>query len=284
MSYLRYLYTKALATLLRAVVLTFFHLAGRRNAHPDEVRHIPCRDKGRTIKVHIYRSSDKTSPSPVLVNFHGSGFMLPLHGSDDEFCRFISSRTKYDVIDVSYRLAPEHPFPAALNDTEDAVKYVLGRPDEFDLTRLSISGFSAGGNLALAAAATLFPQDTFRSVLAIYPSVDLSRPITEKIAPDSTGRPLPNRVLRFFRPAYFPALAPLERFPRRVLMITASGDSLCLEAERLAESLKSVPGSHVVCERMQQCSHGWDKKPRAGPAQAAATKKAYGLAVEMLNE
>ncbi|KAJ5220141.1 Alpha/beta hydrolase fold-3 [Penicillium chermesinum] len=273
MSYLRYLYTKALATLLRAVVLTFFHLAGRRNAHPDEVRHIPCRDKGRTIKVHIYRSSDKTSPSPVLVNFHGSGFMLPLHGSDDEFCRFISSRTKYDVIDVSYRLAPEHPFPAALNDTEDAVKYVLGRPDD----------------------GHAFPQDTFRSVLAIYPSVDLSRPITEKIAPDSTGRPLPNRVLRFFSSCYVPgldrkdprispALAPLERFPRRVLMITASGDSLCLEAERLAESLKSVPGSHVVCERMQQCSHGWDKKPRAGPAQAAATKKAYGLAVEMLNE
>lgn len=295
MSTLQYIYYKILAALVRFVVVGASRLTGVLTAHPDEVRHIPSRDKGRTIKVHVYRSSSSEGPSPVLLNFHGSGFLLPLHGSDDDYCRLISSQTKYDVLDVPYRLAPENPFPAALNDVEDAVKYVLGRPEEYDLTRLSVSGFSAGGNLALSACANLFPKDTFRSVLAIYPPTDLSVPVTEKIAPDPNGRPLPRGAMQLFSRCYVPgldrrdprispALAPLDRFPRRVLVITASCDSLCLEAERFAERLQQLPGSQVVCQRMEKCNHGWDKVPRAGPIQAAATKRAYGLAVEMLNE
>lgn len=294
MSYFQYIYYKFLASLIRAAIVPIAYLVGTLNAYPDEVRYIPSRDKGRTIKVHVYRSSN-AGPSPVLINFHGSGFMIPLHGSDDDYCRTISSQTKYDVIDVRYRLAPENPFPAALNDAEDAVKYVLGRPDEYDLSHISISGFSAGGNLALSTSANLFPPGTFRSVLCIYPPTDLSVPVDEKTAPDPNGRPLPKPVMQIFSRSYVPgldkkdprispALAPLERFPSRVLMITASADSLCLEAEQLAERLQELPASHVVCQRMENCSHAWDKNPIGGPVQRAATKRAYGLAVEMLNE
>jgi acetyl esterase/lipase len=231
----------------------------------------------------------------VLLNFHGSGFLLRLHGSDDEFCRQVSQETKYTVLDVPYRLAPESPFPAAINDVEDAIKYALSRSDEFDLSHLSISGFSAGGNLALAASATLFPPETFRSLIAFYPALDLNTDAASKVAPDPRGRVIPVPVARLFNRCYVPPtfdrrdprispkFAQLDRFPRRVLMITCEGDSLALEAEELAEKLQRE-GRYVVSERMNDCNHSWDKHTRAGTPQRQAKERAYNLAVEMLNE
>jgi acetyl esterase/lipase len=231
----------------------------------------------------------------VLLNFHGSGFLLPCHGSDDEFCRQISRETTYTVLDCPYRLAPEHPFPAALNDVEDAIKYVLARPDEFDLKHVSLSGFSAGGNLALAAAANLFPADTFRSLLAYYPVTDLSTDGTAKSAPVAGARSIPVFVGRLFNRCYIPStfdrrdprISPLfaqaDQFPRRILMITADGDSLALEAENLAQKIEELPGRQVVSQRMAGCTHAWDKRTRAGTPQHEAKIHAYKLAIDMLN-
>lgn len=291
MDILMYYYNKCFAFIIR----TFMRVARSVSANPDEIRHIKTRDAGRTIAVHLYQPSG-SGPTPVLLNFHGSGFVLPLHGSDDEFCRRVSQETKHTVLDVTYRLAPEHPFPAALNDVEDAIKYVFTRPDEFDLTRVSISGFSAGGNLALAAASNLFPRDTFRSLLAIYPVTDLSPGPASKIAPARGDFAIPLPVMRLFDRCYIPSsfdkrdprISPLyaqaDRFPRRVLMITADGDTLALEAEELARKIKELQGWHVVSERMQGCSHGWDKSTRVGTRQYQAKERAYQLAFDMLNE
>lgn len=183
MSLLIYIYRKVLAVLIRAVVTR-----GKRiSANPDDVLQITSRDAGRHLRAHLYRPATSLSPSPVLINFHGSGFLLPLHGSDDEFCRRVSRETEYTVLDVQYRLAPEYPFPAALNDVEDAVKWVLQQPDKFDLTRVAISGFSAGGNLAIVAASVLYPRETFRSVLAFYPPLDLYTDPGAKRPPDPQG-------------------------------------------------------------------------------------------------
>ncbi|KAJ5510276.1 Alpha/beta hydrolase fold-3 [Penicillium expansum] len=270
MGILMYYYDKCFAYIIR----TFMRLARNVSASPDEIRHIKSRDAGRTIKVHLYRPSG-SGPSPVLLNFHGSGFVLPLHGSDDEFCRQVSQETKHTVLDVPYRLAPEHPFPAALNDVEDAIKYVFTCPDEFDLTRVSISGFSAG---------------------AIYPVTDLSPGPASKIAPARGDFVIPLPVMRLFDRCYVPSsfdkrdprISPLyaqvDRFPRRVLIITADGDTLALEAEELAQKIKELQGWHVVSERMQGCSHGWDKSTKVGTPQYQAKERAYRLAFDMLNE
>ncbi|CAG7966316.1 unnamed protein product [Penicillium nalgiovense] len=291
MDVLIYYYNRCFAFIIR----TFIYLARNVSASPDQIRYIKSRDASRTIKVHLYQPSG-SGPSPVLLNFHGSGFVLPLHGGDDEFCRRVSHETKYTVLDIPYRLAPEHPFPAALNDVEDAVKYVFTRPHEFDLTRVSISGFSAGGNLALAAASNLFPRDTFRSLLAIYPVTDLSLDPASKIAPARGEFVIPLPVMRLFNRCYIPSsfdkrdprisphYAQADRFPQRVLMITADGDTLALEGEELAQKVKKLQGCHVVSERMQGCSHGWDKNARVGTPQYQAKERAYQLAFDMLNE
>jgi acetyl esterase/lipase len=291
MSLLTYLFDRCLAAILRFIV----GLAANISATPDEVRHIKSRDAGRTIKIHLYQPPG-SAPSPVLINFHGSGFMLPLHGGDDEFCRRISRETKYTVLDARYRLAPEHPFPAALNDVEDAIQYVLSRPDEFDLAHVALSGFSAGGNLAMSAAANLFPRDTFSSLLAFYPVTNLSLDPALKSAPVSGGRVIPLSVSRLFNRCYIPAavdrrdprISPLfaqtDRFPQHVLMITADSDHLALEAEELAYKIKDLEGWHVVSQRMDKCSHGWDKHAKPGTPQYEAKERAYQLAVDMLNE
>lgn len=292
MSFLSYFYYKLFAVAARLVAQA---LGGWPPATPDEVRHIPSRERGRTIKVHVYHAASTKGPSPVLINFHGSGFVIPMHGSDHEFCRQISEETKYTVLDVAYRLAPEYPFPAAINDVEDAIKYALGRPEEFDLSHVSLSGFSAGGNMSLAASAVLFPPGTFRSLIGIYPPTDLATDASLKVAPDPNGTPIPVFVARLFNLCYLPPTVdkrdprispkngPLERFPRRMLIITCAGDSLAPETEELAKNLQQE-GRYVVHERMNGCNHAWDKSAKEGTPQDEAKKRAYKLAVELLNE
>ncbi|RTE69146.1 hypothetical protein BHE90_016476 [Fusarium euwallaceae] len=237
---------------------------GAPSVSPDEILHLPSRDKGRSIKVHVYHPSNIHHPSPILVNFHGSGFIIPMHGSDQPFCRQMSSTANYTIFDAQYRLVPEHPFPAVLDDAEDVVKWVLQRGDEFDLDLLAISGFSAGGN---PAAATTFPASTFRCVIAFYPVTDMAVDPGSKKAPDPSGKPIADSVARTISACYLPGIedktdprispsfAQPSRFLCNVLIITASGDNLALEAESLADRISAESEKHVVCRRMEHCNH-----------------------------
>jgi acetyl esterase/lipase len=291
MFFLTYIYCKVLAFVIRTIARRLSPIA----AKPDEVYQIQSRDPGRDIKAHVYRSQTVPNPAPVLINFHGSGFVLPAHGADDEFCRLVSERTEYTVLDVQYRLAPEHPFPAALNDVEDTVNWVLQQRQKFDCSRIALSGFSAGGNLALAASSNLFPRETFSAVLTFYPPVDLYTQPSSKTAPDPTGKPLPAPLARFFDKCYIPSshntkdprispyYAQPECFPDRVLIITAAGDGLAPEAERLAAKIGQDPGREVVSQRMDGCNHGWNISPKT-PVEREARDRAYNMVVTMLNE
>ncbi|GKZ17241.1 hypothetical protein AbraIFM66951_009026 [Aspergillus brasiliensis] len=294
MMFIVYLYYKAVAFVIRRYIAP-----GKKiEPTPDDVYQIPSRDAGRTIKAHVYRNATaSTGLTGVLINFHGSGFMLPRHGADDAFCRQMSRDTGRTVFDVQYRLAPENPFPAALNDAEDVAKWVLGQPGKYDLGRVSLGGFSAGGNLALAAAANLFPPETFHSVLAVYPVVDIHTDPAMKTAPDTSGRPIPPAFSRIFDRCYVqtgydardPRISPLyasaDRFPARVLIVTAACDNLAPEAEALAEKIaKEQPGKEVVRQRMEGCNHGWDKRARPGTVQGDAKEKTYAMAAAMLSQ
>jgi len=265
--------------------------------HENAVLHIPSRDTGRTIKAHCYHSSTRPSQSgsvPVLVNFHGSGYVIPLHGSDDEFALKIKDKTSYTVLDVSYRLAPEDPFPAACNDAEDAVKYVLAHPEKYDKNHVSVSGFSAGGALALGLCGHVFSQGTFEHALAFYPPTDLSVEPTEKSTPDPTSTSIPDWLATAFNDCYVPppidrshplispAKIEASRFPKNVLIITCSNDNLAPETEAIADRLENLPGVNLKRRRMEHCKHAWDKEYTAGSVQERAKDEAYAMAVDML--
>ena len=165
---------------------------------------------------------------------------------------------------MQYRLGPEDTFPAAVHDVEDVVKWVLKQSEKFDPSRVFISGFSAGGNLAFACS-SLFPPATFQTVLTFYPSVDPNN----LTALESGGTPFPAWLLLIFKQCYVssnidatdPRISPYfaysSRFSRNILIIAASHNSLALEAERLAVKLREDANRHVH-EQMDKCDHGWD--------------------------
>lgn len=291
MTTLQYASNKTLASALRAVNRFNY---GSFPSSPDEVLQIPSRDASRMIKANVYKSASKKKPIPVLLNFHGSGFILPIHGSDDEFCRYIAKETEFIVLDVQYRLAPEKPFPAAVEDAEDAIQYVLKRPDEFDAKHIATSGFSAGGNLALAAAST--SSNKVDSVIAFYTVVDLDVDPATRLAPapGSKTSAATTFIMRTFNDCYLPkgvdrrqpraspAFADPKNFPQNVLSITCSEDSLALEMEDLAQRIKAVPGKNVVQRRLAGVGHAWDKTTKPGTDGEKTKDEAYALATEFL--
>ena len=293
-SYLKQVQLVTLAAIARGFILA---MKGAPRPLSDQVIKVLSREAGRTIAVNVYNPPNPTHPTPVLINFHGSGFILPRHGEDDEFCRTIANKTGHTVLDCPYRLAPAHPYPAAIEDTEDVVNWVLSQPSIYDLSKLSISGFSAGGNLALVAAGVSFPKDTFKAVLTFYPATDWDASAEEmSSAPDPSMKPQINPrvndvVIDCFLPPgsnkrdprISPQYADAERFPRTVLVISAAGDSLCWQDERFVQKLREAGGERVVVhKRMEKVNHAFDKEPKAGSLEERAKDDAYALTVKTL--
>ncbi|KIX00566.1 uncharacterized protein Z518_09631 [Rhinocladiella mackenziei CBS 650.93] len=294
-AFVRYVRLKFLVSFFRLIVKLF---ASPPTPKPDSVLRIPSRDSRRTIKAYLYKPSTEyagsRSPHPALVNLYGSGFALPLHGADDSFCRLVATTTGYVVLDVEYRLGPEFPFPAAVNDVEDAVKYVLDRPEEYKASQVSVSGFSSGGTLALIAP-TPFPPGTFQSVIAFYPATNLARDPSLRKAPAPNAKPRSPVWTRIFRDSYIgemdprdprisPAYADTSNYPTNMLVITGELDSSALEAEELAGKAKTegaTSGRNVILRRMTGCVHGFDKK-NTDKVCVRARDEAYGLATDML--
>ncbi|REJ11013.1 alpha/beta hydrolase [Halobacillus trueperi] len=108
---------------------------------------------GNEIPVKIY-TPDGEGPFPVLVYFHGGGWVFGAVDSSDNVCRYFSRHAQTVVVSVDYRLAPEHKYPAAFHDALDAVTWVANKAHQWniDLKRLAVGGESSGGNLAAASA------------------------------------------------------------------------------------------------------------------------------------
>ncbi|KAK1149354.1 hypothetical protein N8T08_006577 [Aspergillus melleus] len=208
--------------------------------------------------------------------------------------RTIFAKSDYTIVDVSYRLAPENPFPAALEDAEDAINWVLNEKKLFNTSQIALSGLSAGGNIVLSLASTVYPPETFHSVIAFYPAVDWTTDVGAKKAPNPNGQPIPACIMRLFSKALFqsqvdfasPYVSPLyatpESYPDRLLVVTADGDSLAPEAEALVEKLQTWTNGHVIHFRALRCNHAWDKMANTTTG-VIIRRNAYALAVEMLN-
>ncbi|KAH8647774.1 putative carboxylesterase [Xylariales sp. PMI_506] len=295
--FLRYLQLKFLITCMRLLLRL---LAPLPPAKPDSVLSIPSRDKGRTIKTHVYipakeaGSNGQPSSHPVLINFVGGGFALQRHGADDHFCRQIATQTSHVVLDIQYRVAPESPFPAAVNDAEDVVKYVLNHPGEYQPSRISLCGFSSGGTLALVTAA-LFPRGTFEALVGFYPSSSMAGDPSQRKAP-VPGRARSAFWTKIFREAYIrdkdardprisPFYAETTNFPSEMLIFTADHDVSATDMENMAERIKSegqASGRSVVVRRMEDCDHGFDRLKKH-ENQMQAGREAYAQVIDFLN-
>ncbi|OHX21891.1 alpha/beta hydrolase [Chromobacterium sphagni] len=144
---------------------------------PASVSHRDIELDGSAGPIHarLYRPAGLALPAPTLVFYHGGGFVAGSLDSHDLPCRALAAATPCQVVSIDYRLAPEHPFPAAVDDAVDALRAVAANCARWDVdpARLAVGGDSAGGNLATVAALAT-RSDPVRPCFQIlwYPVVD----------------------------------------------------------------------------------------------------------------
>ena len=154
----------------RATVLRHATMAGGRQPIAA-VRRLSVGD----LPGRLYVPTGATTPGPLLVFFHGGGFMYGDLDSHDAPCRFLAERAGVRVLAVDYRLGPEHRFPASHDDADAAYRWVVEHAADLgaDPTRLAVGGDSAGGNLAAGAALTAARENLpLAYQLLVYPVTD----------------------------------------------------------------------------------------------------------------
>lgn len=130
------------------------------------------------LPVRIYRPLEAPGPAPILVWYHGGGWVIGDLDTTDATARTFCAQGGAVVVSVDYRLAPEHPFPAGPQDAWAALTWVAGHADEVggDVARLAVGGDSAGGNLAALVALRARDEGgpTLCHQLLAYPATDLT--------------------------------------------------------------------------------------------------------------
>ena len=142
------------------------------------VREIEIMGEGGTIPARLYRAAGSTATArlPLLVFFHGGGWTVGDLDSYDPLCRTLANEARCAVLSVDYRLAPEHPFPAAVDDAYAATVWASENAETLgvDAGLIAVGGDSAGGNLAAVTAILARDRGAPALVfqLLIYPATD----------------------------------------------------------------------------------------------------------------
>ena len=222
------------------------------------------------IPVRIYTPVG-TAPFPVLVYFHGGGWVIGNLDTHDGICRSLANRVGCLVVSVDYRLAPEHRFPAAPEDCYAATRWLAEHAGSLggDKGRIAVGGDSAGGNLAAVVA--LMARDRGGPKLAfqllVYPATDTDFE-TRSYRENSEGYFLTRADMVWFWNHYAPRdedrrnpyAAPLRAASLRglppALVITAEFDPLCDDGNAYAARLRE-DGVPVRLSQQDGLIHGF---------------------------
>jgi acetyl esterase len=242
---------------------------------------------GQTLTVRRYRPEGLDDAAPTLVFYHGGGFVIGSLQSHDRDCRALANRGRCQVIAVDYRLAPEHPFPAAAEDAITALEHIVANAAELgvDPERVAVGGDSAGGNLAAVAA--LHARDVgipLRFQLLIYPAVAHEEGEFPSRADNAEGYALDTDAVRWFMDAYHPGGSPTDwraaplladshHEVAPALVITAEFDPLRDEGEAYADALQAA-GVPAKASRYDGLIHGFFGMGAIVPAANAAVDEA----------
>lgn len=235
---------------------------------------------------------------PVLVFYHGGGWTLGTLDSADDICRRLAARVGCVVASVDYRLAPEHPFPAALEDASAAAEWVRAHAGSLggDPARVGLAGTSAGGNLAAATAlyAESEGRPPFACQVLLYPIADRSFG-TDSYRENADGPLLTRRDMEWFWERYLrsPAdehhpFASVLRAPDALfgttsaVVATAGHDPLRDEGRAYADRLEGH--APVATHHFPSLAHGFCSLTEDVPAADAAFDEIAASASEFLED
>jgi acetyl esterase len=239
------------------------YLKGRAVTNPEppelkSVQPLAIPSPSGSIPARVYTSMklrQANGLAPCLVFFHGGGWVIGDLDSHDVVCRKLADEGQLIVISVDYRLAPEHKFPAAIDDAIAATKWIAANatPLGIDASRLMVGGDSAGGNLAAVVAISARDGDgpAVAGQVLIYPAIDFAMTHPSHSEPE-TSILLTHSVIRWFRDHYLNAAADVHDWrasPARAetltglppaYVLTAGADPLRDEGDEYAARLKEA--------------------------------------------
>ena len=231
---------------------------------------------------------------PTVLNFHGGGFTMGTTTDDARWAAMTVDKLHAIVVSVQYRLAPEHPFPTAVEDGAAALLWLGSKAHELgiDTQRIGLTGFSAGANLVFTIPISLFnhhqlgdtsnlPEGTtisgIKAIVSWYPGLDYRLSRAERratcVRPEKT---LPPALTNLFDRSYLPdpeqKRSPLvspaaadhktlkEALPKHIGLYLCEWDMLQREGAEFAQRLTDL-GKQVECITVQKRRHAFDKSP-----------------------
>jgi acetyl esterase len=235
---------------------------------------------GGEIALRLFDARESRKPGPVLVFFHGGGWVLGDLDGYEPPCAEMARALDLPVVSVAYRLAPENPWPAGPDDCEAAARWVAGAPEALGLapTSLVLAGDSAGGTLAIVTALALRDRAAAVPVIAqwaIYPAADLATHYPS-YTDFRAGYFLTEDSIRWFGESYAPdatdwrgspMVAPLAGLPP-ALVTTASLDPIRDQGRAYAAGLAQA-GVPVTFREARGNIHGFINIRKAIPSSQA---------------
>jgi acetyl esterase len=262
-----------------------------------EVNDLSIPGPAGAIRARLYRNHNNAS-APVLVYFHGGGWVIGDLDSHDGLCAEIARATGLTVVAIDYREAPEHPFPAAADDCLAATRWVAGSPAELgqSVSGIVVAGDSAGGNLAAVVAQQLTDALPVPLLLQwlIYPAVDM---VSDYVSLEqfADGYVLTKEVMRWFETSYAPSaeqranpmasplLAATVAGQPPALVITCGLDPLRDQGRAYAAKLVAA-GVPVRFRELAGVVHGAFNLRAGLPGAQADLAQAAGDVVDMLQQ
>jgi acetyl esterase len=246
-------------------------LTGPKDVPVGRVENLTMPGPGGTIALRVYAPVAASGPLAALVYFHGGGFVAGSLESHDGLCRLLAAEGGFKVIAVEYRLAPEHVFPAALEDAVAATQWVEANATALgiDAGRIGVGGDSAGGMLAAIVTQAAREKGTPKLAyqLLMFPNTQIGGE-TSSLHEFAVGYFLERRAVEYFTGLYLPAdadrnspkVSPLRakdfsHLPRAYVML-AGFDPLHDEGLAYAEKLRTA-GVKVTIADYPDLVHGF---------------------------
>lgn len=222
-----------------------------RNSAPAISDNVKVIEPAATLRLYEPKGVNNEK-LPLLIYLHGGGWTFGSLNSCARYCNAITEHGGLKVLAVDYRLAPEHPFPAGLDDCVNAVNYAICHAEELgiDTSRISVGGDSSGGNLALATALSEQCRGTIRSLVLFYPVTKAFDDNSKSWRSFGDGYGLDADLMQAFNDAYCVSADPRDpiisiglcnsqtlSFLPPTLLIAAGRDILCDQGRELAMRL-----------------------------------------------
>lgn len=224
------------------------------------IRDLSCPGPAGDIPLRLYDAQESREAGPVIVFFHGGGFVIGDLETHHNLCSEIAHQMDLPVVAVDYRLAPEHPFPAAVDDCEAAARWIASSPDALarPATGIIPIGDSAGGNATIVVSQALAAKAADVPVVLQVPIFPLASDATDSASLKSfaDGFVLTQAAMDFFGEAYaadynnpraIPTLGSHQGTPPAVL-VTASLDPIRDSGRDYGAALSLAGIDHIFLE------------------------------------